>query len=182
MKKRWFQVGVMLLLSLLVVSCGVSQDYHDSVVDERNTLQVQVTSLQKDLDKAKSDLGAAQGQIKTLQGDYETASAELAEIKKIYPPREFSSKTELRNWIFENDVSDRPDTLYASDWYSYALDVQDDALEDGYIVSAWIDWYLDDDDFYVLCSAVVEGNVYMWDPETDELIDFSYESDLSSVR
>ena len=175
MKKRWFLAGVMLLLSSLVVSCGVSQDYHDTVVDERNALQAQVTSLQKDLDKAKSDLDAAQGQ---KQGD----SAELAEIKKIYPPREFSSKKELRDWIFENDVSDRPDTLYASDWYSYALDVQDDALEDGYIVSAWIDWYPDDDDFYVLCSAVVKGNVYMWDPETDELIDFSYESGLASVR
>ena len=104
MKKRWFLVGVILLLSLLVVSCGVSQDYHDTVVDERNALQAQVTSLQKDLDKAKSDLGAAQGQIKTLQGDYETANAELVEIKK------------------------------------------------------------------------------MWDPETDELIDFSYEVGLSSVR
>ncbi len=161
MKRRLFLVGVMLLLSLFVLSCGVSQDYHDTVVDERNALKTQVTSLQKDLDKAKSDLDAAQS---------------------LSPPREFSSKTELRDWIFENDVSDRPDTLYASDWYSYALDVQDDALEDGYIVSAWIDWYLDDDDFYVLCSAVVEGNVYMWDPETDELIDFSYESDLSSVR
>ena len=161
MKKRWFLVGVILLLSLPIVSCGVSQDYHNTVVDERNALQAKVTSLQKELD---------------------TAKAELAEIKKVYPPREFSSKTELRDWIFKNDVSDRPDTLYASDWYSYALDIQDDALEDGYIVSAWIDWYPDDDDFYVQCTAIVEGTVYMWDPETDELIDFSYEAGLSSVR
>ena len=63
-----------------------------------------------------------------------------------------------------------------------ALEIQEDALNDGYIVSAWIDYYPDVEIYSVLCTAVVDGRVWMWDPETDEPVDFSSLSGLLKVK
>jgi hypothetical protein len=83
-------------------------------------------------------------------------------------PRDFSSLTELKNWLQANDVSERPIAEYASEWYRKALEIQEDAMRDGYIVSA--NYYYDSytDTYEVYCITIIDGDVWYWDPETDE--------------
>ena len=132
--------------------------------------------------KLGSDLMAANSRASSLQSDLSEVQSKLTEINKVYPPRHFSSMNELHDWLVSNDVSDRSGSTTAEDVYAKALDIQEDALQDGYIVSAWIDYYAEEEMFYVLCTAVAGGNVYMWDPENDELTDLSGLSGLLTVR
>jgi len=94
---------------------------------------------------------------------------ELAEIKEVYPLKDFSSLSELNDWLLENDVSEKPDTTYGEDWYGRALEVQEDALSDGYIVSADYDYDAGDDSYLVWCTTIINGRVFFWDPETDDV-------------
>jgi len=82
--------------------------------------------------------------------------------------RDFSSYEELTQWLQANDVSEQPISDYASEWYSKALEVQEDALSDGYIVSA--NYYYDSytETYIVYCVAIIEGDIWCWDPETDQ--------------
>ena len=53
MAKRWFLVGgVLLLVLLFVVGCGIPQETYDAVLAERDEAQAKVASLQSGLDKA----------------------------------------------------------------------------------------------------------------------------------
>ena len=181
MLKRWFLVGVMLLLaSSLVVGCGIPQEEYDAVLAERDAAQAEVESLKSDLATvegnlatAEGDLATVQSQISSLQSDLTAVQKELAEIKEVYPARHFNTIQELQGWLTANDVSDRPMATTAEATYSKALEIQQDALEDGYIVSAWIDYYPDEESFYLNCTAVAGGVVWMWNPETDEPVNFS---------
>ncbi len=82
--------------------------------------------------------------------------------------RDFSSFEELNQWLQANDVSDQPICDYASEWYGKALEVQEDALSDGYIVSAAYYYDTSTDTYIVYCLAIIDGDVWYWDPETDE--------------
>ena len=82
--------------------------------------------------------------------------------------RDFSSYEELAQWLQANDVSEQPISDYASEWYNKALQVQEDALRDGYIVSA--SYYYDSytETYIVYCIAIIDGDIWYWDPETDQ--------------
>jgi outer membrane murein-binding lipoprotein Lpp len=78
MLKKWFLVGAMLLLSvLLVVGCGVAQEDLDAAVAERDAAKAQVTSLQSDLTAAESDLAAAQSDLAAAQSDLTATESDL---------------------------------------------------------------------------------------------------------
>ena len=85
--------------------------------------------------------------------------AELAEIKEVYPPRDFSSLSELRDWLLENDVSEKPITTYMEDWYGRALEIQEDALKDGYIISVDYDYYEEEDSYEAWCVTIINGYI-----------------------
>ncbi len=135
---------ILSLVVVLLVGCGVPQ---------------------ADYDELNAD-------YTTLQANYEAAQNELAEIKEVYPPKDFPSLTALNDWLLENDVSEKPDTTYAEDWYGRALEVQEDALKDGYVVSADVDYNEDDDVYFVFCVTIIDGKVFYWDPETDEVFEY----------
>lgn len=101
--------------------------------------------------------------------EYEALQAELDGIKEVYPPTDFSSLAELEDWLENNDISEEPITEYADEWYRKALRIQEDALEDGYIVSADYDIWEDGETATVWCVAIVRGRVFFWDHETDEV-------------
>ena len=103
------------------------------------------------------------------QAEYEAVKDELAQIKEVYPPHDFSSLSELNEWLLENDVSEKPATEYAEDWYGRALEVQEDALKDGYVVSA--DYDATEEGAAVWCATIINGRIFYWDPETDEVFE-----------
>ena len=108
------------------------------------------------------------------KSEYETLQEELADIQEVYPPRYFSSGVELQNWLAEDNISDRHSTD-AVLWYANALELQERALRDGYIINAYI-WDNLDGTYTVFCDAVTEDNsLYWWDPETDDIY---YELDV----
>lgn len=196
MKKRWFLVGVMfLLVPWLLVGCGVAQEEYDAVVAERDTAQAELQSIKTELQSVKDELAASQSKVSELtsslekaqtdlevmQSDFEKTKKELTEIKEVYPPGDFYSSAELRDWLLINDVSERPDATNAENLYLKALEIQENALRDGYIISAYID-YLGEDMFVVVCEAVAGGEVWMWNPESDELVNFSDLSGLLKLK
>ena len=85
--------------------------------------------------------------------------------------RDFSSMSELRDWLLDNDVSEKPATTYAEDWYGRALEVQEDAFADGYIISVDYDMLEDGESVLVWCTTVINGRVFYWDPETDDVFE-----------
>ena len=88
--------------------------------------------------------------------------------------RDFSSYEELAQWLQANDVSEMPVTDYANQWYNKALLVQEDALNDGYIVSAAYHYDTEMGTYSVYCLTIIDGDVWYWDPETDEpYVDFN---------
>ena len=83
--------------------------------------------------------------------------------------KDFSSLDELEEWLLGNDVSEKPVTEYAEDWFRKAVELQEDALADGYLISADYDVLDDGESVTVWCTAIVRGRVFFWDPETDEV-------------
>ena len=114
-----------------------------------------------------SGCGISKTEHEALQSEYDTLEAELDGIKEVCPPGDFSSIGELEDWLTTNDVSEEPITEYADEWYRKALKIQEDALEDGYIISADYDLSEDGETAGVWCVAIVRGRVFFWDPETD---------------
>ena len=159
MKNRLFLVAVLfVLLPWLLAGCGVAQEKYDSVVIER--------------DKAQQELQLVKADYTKLTADDNAVKQQLSEIKKVYPARYFSSLNELRDWLYGNDISEKPDVSTAENLYAKALDLQESALKDGYIISAFIE-HLEENNFWIGCKAVIDGNIYSWDVETDEPIDWS---------
>ena len=102
MRKRWFLVGmVILLVPGLLGGCGVAQEQHDAVVAERNAAQAEAASLQSDLDTAQagvssltSDLDAAQVEAESLASDLDTAQAEVASLTSELSAAQSTVKTQ----------------------------------------------------------------------------------------
>ena len=82
--------------------------------------------------------------------------------------RDFASYEELVDWLQANPVSEGLISEYASQWYSKALRLQQDALEDGYIISAAYRYDPEDGTYSVYCIAIINGQIWYWDPETDQ--------------
>ncbi len=142
---NWRLTGLVVLILVLLVSigCGVAQSDYDELSAEYDE----------------------------LSAEYEVVESELARIKDVYPPRDFPSLTDLKDWLAENDVSEKPDTTYAEDWYGRALEVQEDAVADGYLISADYDYSEADESYSVWCIAIINGKIFYWDPETDEVFE-----------
>ena len=194
---NWLLIGVIVfsLAVLPLAGCVSKSEYealqaeHASLMQENTSLKSENTGLEAELKAVQSDLTNVQADYDTvkadydkLNADYEATKKELDEIKELYPPRDFSSLRELQDWLLANDVSERPAATTAEGLYSKALEIQEDALEDGYIISAWIDYYAETQMFYVNCTAVADGYVWMWSPETDEPINFSDASGLLKLK
>ncbi len=161
----------------LQASYETLQAEHAALVLENTSLKTELESVQPELTKIQDDYDALQSDYEALQTDYTTLDTghkavqqELAQIREVYPPRYFSSVTELQNWLAGDDISDR-----ASDdavlVYQSALELQKRALQDGYIINANITTTGTTPAYYTIyCSAVTEeDSLYTWVPETDDV-------------
>lgn len=162
-------------VSSLRPQLDAAQTTIDNLQSDLETSQEQVRTLgsdfevtQEQLKTLEEDLGTVQEELKTLQAEHQNAKRELAEIKEIYPPQDFTSLSELEDWLRANDVSERPIAEFAEGWYRKALEIQEDALKDGYIVSVDYDYDEKADLCSVFCVAIIDGELWWWDPETDE--------------
>ena len=89
MRIRWIIVCVVLLIiSLLVTSCGIPQDEYDAVVIERDSTQSELQSTQgelesvsNELDSVKSELQLVNSELTAAQLAIETQSQSMAKAK-----------------------------------------------------------------------------------------------------
>jgi hypothetical protein len=145
--------------------------------------QTELTSSQSKVSQLETDLGKNRTEMLLSQTNLSSLQAKMVGIEKVYPPREFSSSTELLNWLRKNNISERPDSTTAESLYATALELQKDALEAGYIISANVD--LEEEEttpFYIACVACINGELWGWDPGTDEAIEFTSAFGWSKVR
>ena len=128
---------------------------------------------------ASSDLDEANAANTLLEQENNTLQGNIDELNEVFPPRDFSSYTELVSWLQTDDVSEGPAPTNLEEWYSNALKVQEHAFNDGFIVSVDYDYYADYDEIRVWCVTVINSYLFYWDPETDDVQeDFS----LGAVR
>jgi len=201
---NWLLIGVIVLsLAVLPLAGCVSKAEYEALqveqatlVDKNNSLKAELQKVQADLSSAKADLSSVQADLKSAQADlanaqskydklnadYEATKKELAEIKELYPPRDFSSLKELQDWLVANDVSERPAATTAEGLYSKALEIQEDALRDGYIVSVDLDAGEEAGVWYIACVTIINGDIWAWGPETDEPINVSPMLDFQKVK
>ena len=171
MKPKWLPIILVVILSVVpLVGCvGVSQSKYEALQAKHEALQAERASLVAENTSVKGQLEEVQSDLTSVQADYEAANQELTEIKEVYPPRDFSSLRELQDWLLANDVSKRPITAIAEDWYGRALEVQEDALKDGYLVSVDYDYDEGIDSYFIYCITIINGRIFYWDPETDDV-------------
>jgi len=77
MKKIAGILLMVVMVLLLLSSCGVPQENYDAAVTERDAAQSQVASLQNDLSKAKSELSAVNANVASLQEDCDAVESDL---------------------------------------------------------------------------------------------------------
>jgi len=151
---------------------------NDVVVAERDAalakwavVEAEAESWLSELTEVQNDLATAESQLSSLEGDYEDVSMELSEMKKVYPPGDFTSVTELESWVRNNTQSYHE---YLDETFRSALTVQSQGLEDGYLISVVYDEDDTDPNYgWIYCGALVNGVLYMWDPEETEVYSFA---------
>ena len=145
-----------------------------SLEKEKESLETNYDDLNKNYENLQTEHVTLVSEQESLQADYEATNSELSEIKGVYPPRDFPSLRELEDWLLANDVSDKPVTSAVEAWIGRALEVQEDALADGHIVSVDYDGPDEEGGYAVFCTTIIDGYIWYWDPETDEpLQDYS---------
>ena len=191
-KQKWFlpALALAVLVSLLLAGCGVAQEDYDAVVAERDSLlaeraslQAQMTELQTEKEALQSDYNAlsanytiaqeelesVEAAMEALQAQYDAVSAELSALEEICPPGSFPSDVALIAWLEDNPVSGLPPAETAEEWIEKALQVQADALADGYLVNMDYDYEEADETYFVFCTTIIDGRILFWDPETDNV-------------
>ena len=150
--KRWYWL-LTLLLSAAILSGCTSNSRYQVALDENATLTNQVADLNSQL----ANLGT---QVSDLQGRYNL-------MAKIFPPRDFASLQQLKDWLSKDKTSELPAAATIEESYSRGLAQQMAALKDGLIMSVDQE-FVTDAFFFVFGIAVIDGDIWLWDIETDD--------------
>ena len=190
MRKRWFLISSFLvLIALFAGGCGVSQDEYDTVVADLEKAQQELLVLKAELAASQSQvsdlttsLEKGKANLEAIETELKATKEKLTKMEKVYPPRDFSSSIELRDWLAVNDVSESSPSTIAETLYMKGLQIQEDALKDGYIISVDLDPGKQKDEWYITCVAVIDGDLWAWGPESDEPIEVSSMIDFMKVK
>ena len=130
MLRKWFILSILSFLMLsLTLGCGIPQEQYDalaaelsaaqnelqSVKAELGSNQSKVSELTSSLEKSQGELQSTRADLKSTQSELDSAKESLAAIEEVYPPRDFTSLTELEEWLRKNNVSERPITEYGDE-------------------------------------------------------------------
>jgi hypothetical protein len=120
-----------------------------------------------DYNDLEADLANLQDDFSSLWIEYDSTKAELTDLKQFYPPQDFASEQDLREWLADNDVSEQPEATTVEELYTKGLAVQEAAAKDGYLIS--VDFEVPYEFYYfVYCVAIIDGDIWLWEVETDD--------------
>ncbi len=148
--KRWYWL-VVLTLPIAILSGCTSNSKYQLALDENAALAGQVADLNTQLDNLSD-------QLSDLQKRYSDF---------VYPPRDFKSTSELIEWLAKDKTNTLPTAQSFEEMYSRGLSQQLAALKAGFIISVDQD-YRFVDYFFVMGVAVINGEIWIWDMDTDE--------------
>lgn len=138
---------------------------HGQLESEHNELVKQYDDLTEQHDTKVADYDTLSGAHDELKNSLAAVEQELAGIKKVYPLRDFTSVTELYDWI---DKHEQPEGAYLEGDFRAGLKVQEAGLADGYLISVMYDEDDTDPEYgWIFCGALVNGQLYMWYPSED---------------
>ena len=128
----------------------------------------QLADVRSELSGVSAELSGVSAELVGVRSELSGVSAELEIMQGKYPPRRFSSRLELESWL-----GGQPNPSSSSDviqLFRHALDLQQAAADDGFLISADYMGPFDDETYYVWCSAVLaDGSYYWWNPDTDDI-------------
>jgi chromosome segregation ATPase len=163
------------VIVVLVATSSILGYFYADTSNELNTANMQKMSLQTQLNSANSQitilegqlstanarvttlegqLSTANAQVTTLEGQLTTANAQIASLQaqldSAQPARHFNSRSELTSWL-----NSLPSSLKNWNSFSNALARQNQAAEDGYIYSVYVDG-----DYWG--EEAIAGNTLYW--------------------
>ena len=97
--KTWLVI-VSVVAVLLAASTGVGFWMLSDTKAELASTEAELVSTEAELTSTEVELASTEVELASTE-------AELTEIKEVYPPRYFSSGTELQNWLADDNMSDR---------------------------------------------------------------------------
>jgi outer membrane murein-binding lipoprotein Lpp len=169
---------IIVIFTLSLVCCGVSQDDYDTLLAEKNSLQSDYDSLAAEKNGLTADLAAAQAKAQQLESDLSRAqtgaeklqtdiddlSAYKADLEiqleaanaevKAADLRHFTDAAELEAWRESVGIIDAGTTYLDS-----LLELQRIAFEDGYILSIDLDY--SDEGWILSLNAFTGDAVYL---------------------
>lgn len=170
MSKVFSGVFAVLFIISMLMAGGCSGEEKALLAQERDAANSQLQQTQAELNIACADLSAVENELAALKASFEAAQKTITELQAKSSPRYFSSPIELANWLAKDPVSEEPDAVTYGAWYAKALRVQQNAAADGFLVSVQYH-YCDERHIieYIACLTVVNGYMFMWNPETDDV-------------
>lgn len=170
MSKVFSGVLAVLFITSLLLAGGCSGEEKALLAQERDAANSQLQQTQAELTAACADLATAGTELTALKASFDAAQKTITELQAKATPKYFSSPIELANWLAKDPVSEEPDAVTYAGWYTKALRVQQNAAADGFLVSVQYH-YCDERHVieYIACLTVVNGYMFMWDPETDDV-------------
>ena len=82
MGREWLLASLMLLLmTMLVVGCGISQEKYDALLAERDTLEKKKTDLQATVSELELDLNELEKEKETFEDNLSEAQTEIGSLK-----------------------------------------------------------------------------------------------------
>lgn len=167
-------VLVILCLSLFTLTGCVSKSDYESLEAELASQKSANAALTAEKSLLSTEVSSLEDELEDLQAQYDAKASELEDIKEVYPQRDFSTIGELRTWLNGNSISELPITQTVEEWYLKALDLQYDALVDGFIISVDYDYDPQMEMISVWCVARIGEYLWVWDPETDDVYEDMY--------
>jgi len=162
MRRKQFLLGAMVLLvSLLVVSCGIPQEEHDAVLAEQDATQAKVESLQTKVESLQTKVESLQGELDKAQGQIESIENDRSEVESDLA----TAQSQISS--LQGTLNDAKDNLAAAEAQIFKMEtilLFFDDFEDGDAAAGWNlegDWsVIQEDGNYILqgvgpCSADV---------------------------
>lgn len=76
--KRWFLIGVMVLLVIPLLSgCGIPQEDYDAVVADKEAVETKIPALESDLSKEKSEVSNTKREITSVKSELAIVTSDL---------------------------------------------------------------------------------------------------------
>jgi chromosome segregation ATPase len=168
MKRKVLKLGVLLLvISLVVVGCGIPQETYDVVVAERDAAQSEVQVLQGELDKAENDLATVTGELATAESQIETVESNMTEAENQIETLESDiADAESQIESLRSSVSAARGQLssFRSDLNTSWTSLETLLALNYIALGIYAELAADDlDDIYTGCSLMTEGLAYLDD-------------------